>query len=185
MLVLLALTASAFQSTLPARGATDALSVLIMRNAISIHAPCTGSDCNYLTPYICVYDFNPRSLHGERLAGVTTPSSPLPFQSTLPARGATIIKAHFHHDFRISIHAPCTGSDAQKSFAALQTHISIHAPCTGSDSPTPHQSILPLYFNPRSLHGERHEPRLLFPFFDISIHAPCTGSDDSTACKSL
>ena len=60
-------------------------------------------------------------------------TTPLIFQSTLPARGATcklfadVISRH------ISIHAPRTGSDNIGILRYLARHISIHAPRTGSD----------------------------------------------------
>ena len=80
-----------FQSTLPARGATRMALPDALPQAISIHAPRTGSDmlgrkkmANVMT------HFNPRSPHGER-------------QSSRASCPATK---------RISIHAPRTGSDA-------------------------------------------------------------------------
>ena len=101
------------------------------------------------------------------------------FQSTLPARGATDYgtkwrcweKISIHapctgsdplalwrsaaHN-RISIHAPCTGSDARRRCATrIAGNISIHAPCTGSDSSAYSTSGCFVDFNPRSLHGER------------------------------
>ena len=57
----------AFQSTLPARGATFLHVAEKQQILISIHAPCTGSD--------------QISSSGR--------GAPKPFQSTLPARGAT------------------------------------------------------------------------------------------------
>ena len=59
----------------------------------------------------CSNDFNPRSLHGERLRKMVI---------------------HFIQ-FQISIHAPCTGSDALQIALNRATK----------------------HFNPRSLHGER------------------------------
>ena len=56
-----------FQSTLPARGATDRNTLIGIPYNISIHAPRTGSDKQR----------NP------------TTNSCISFQSTLPARGAT------------------------------------------------------------------------------------------------
>ena len=78
-----------FQSTLPARGATTQQRRAALIRTISIHAPCTGSDSTldefkaFLdafqstlpargatrrnTPRFYPKDFNPRSLHGERL----------------------------------------------------------------------------------------------------------------------
>ena len=58
---------SVFQPTLPARGATLALLV------------CGA----------CIFDFNPRSPHGERLRKPTKAELDNVFQPTLPARGAT------------------------------------------------------------------------------------------------
>ena len=78
-----------FQSTLPARGATPPRWAELFSASISIHAPRTGSDSR-----------NPRrcagcgiSIHAPR-TGSDIPLSiisrqDLPFQSTLPARGAT------------------------------------------------------------------------------------------------
>ena len=85
--------AKTFQSTLPARGATEPFERVerVEKDfnprsphgerrgvggcvgdsvGISIHAPRTGSDkINYLT--VVGYNFNPRSPHGERLRKVT------------------------------------------------------------------------------------------------------------------
>ena len=145
-----------FQSTLPARGATT-----------SKHTPLSRRD------------FNPRSLHGERHRNRIHIGGRLRFQSTLPARGATrqvVDVCRVPQDFnprslhgerphscvllipfrRISIHAPCTGSDLRviKKITGL-VNISIHAPCTGSDAATRGGTPDRLHFNPRSLHGER------------------------------
>ena len=92
--------------------------------SISIHAPRTGSDAtaarkpglhtnfNPRSPHgerrrcaswrcPCRY-FNPRSPHGERHAAGFAPCRILVFQSTLPARGATVpcrIHPQQQHDF--------------------------------------------------------------------------------------
>ena len=55
-----------FQPTLPARGATLSAASATCTDAISTHAPRTGSDkCATPAPPVCIY-FNPRSPHGER-----------------------------------------------------------------------------------------------------------------------
>ena len=126
----------------------------------------------------------------------------VPFQSTLPARGATALSETGRYQAGISIHAPRTGSDiTQNKKTARVWLISIHAPRTGSDgvsaqalSQTKHN------FNPRSPHGERLIMRCMVDWLDtfqstlpargatagfcikkpdgkISIHAPRTGSD--------
>ena len=124
-------------------------------------------------------DFNPRSPHGERLVYTIIPLLRQPFQSTLPARGATddddraLRTAHRFQStlpargatsrlrnllskLNISIHAPRTGSDLQHCPSRIDSPISIHAPRTGSDG----------------------FARVLFRSpCQISIHAPRTGSD--------
>ena len=60
-----------FQSTLPARGATQRPGVLLNQRVISIHAPRTGSDQIAGTHTRRFPHFNPRSPHGERQRKVT------------------------------------------------------------------------------------------------------------------
>ena len=131
-----------------------------VRMDISIHAPRTGSDSR----------------------AASRRQSRQQFQSTLPARGATVFPDARTLGRRISIHAPRTGSDpaegtneaAEGAFQSTlpargatrcervseQTAvISIHAPRTGSD---------------RMRHAT---PRRAA----ISIHAPRTGSDPGKA----
>ena len=104
--------------------------------------------------------FNPRSLHGERPYNMVFPNLHCQFQSTLPARGATLLVCEVF----------------------LPLYISIHAPCTGSDVMLPIPDTQSTHFNPRSLHGERLQiPEYAKNRNGISIHAHCTGSD----CKFL
>ena len=102
--------------------------------AISIHAPRTGSDsAQRQGAPICAH-FNPRSPHGERrFRRLARPPPPLEFQSTLPARGATVEELRDLLDCAISIHAPRTGSDRGRRGIPPR----------------------PRHFNPRSPHGER------------------------------
>ena len=90
-------------------------------------------------------------MHGNQLCGFE-----IKFQSTLPARGATVAAIQYQADCRISIHAPRTGSDL--NFFSIFNSSS--------------------YFNPRSPHGERLLMALsTATMINISIHAPRTGSD--------
>ena len=107
--------------------------------------------------------------------------SVMPFQSTLPVRGATTRSRC------------CPGGAC----------ISIHAPRAGSDFPRPLSRVWPPYFNPRSPCGERRAVRFAARLTDsfqstlpvrgatirivsgpligkISIHAPRAGSDTLT-----
>ena len=102
--------------------------------AVSIHAPCVGSDYPYVKRITSLERFNPRSLCGERPAIELSEASPMEFQSTLPVWGATPNARVYCCVSMVSIHAPCVGSDA----------------ATGS--PATARSC----FNPRSLCGERH-----------------------------
>ena len=190
----------AFQSTLPARGATEADNPRPGCTRISIHAPRTGSDLpsgvdggrevyfNPRSPHgerpgygqdvISIADFNPRSPHGERLyawgsvAIFNSISIHAPrtgsdgmrtqdeiretlFQSTLPARGATWYVQGDSAEQCISIHAPRTGSDFRRQVARFYLRISIHAPRTGSDPVGDVFRSRSRNFNPRSPHGER------------------------------
>ena len=191
---------TAFQSTLPARGATRCFSSTCIAIAISIHAPRTGSDAFQPPRAAAAQNFNPRSPHGERPGDSRRSSSPSnfnprsphgerpidekiisaleKFQSTLPARGATV---------------PGAGSAARKS------HFNPRSPHGERPERWPLLSELQ-YFNPRSPHGERRctqQNVSIGKLFQstlpargatppqaahsrasaISIHAPRTGSD--------
>ena len=127
----------------------------ISHMGISIHAPRTGSDAMFLL------------LTGNLLK----------FQSTLPARGATIHPMQLDARPHISIHAPRTGSDLARTACTRHQYISIHAPRTGSDRHMFPSIAAICDFNPRSPHGERLYGYLgTIPVY-ISIHAPRTGSD--------
>ena len=146
-----------FQSTLPARGAT-------VRRVMSVPA---STNFNPRSPHgerrnlhsILLSSvrahFNPRSPHGERLDAALNEVGYLEFQSTLPARGATVLAAKFAVSHFISIHAPRTRSDTEVRTMELEYIISIHAPRTGSDPAASQSQPAASNFNPRSPHGER------------------------------
>ena len=78
-----------FQSTLPVRGATQALSSPAGAALISIHAPREGSDADKALERGTAYQFQSTlPVRGAtfRLQNSTRPGR---FQSTLPVRGAT------------------------------------------------------------------------------------------------
>ena len=78
---------------------------------ISIHAPRTGSDINPVEDNgrVLISIHAPRTGSDDLLA--TSVESLAIFQSTLPARGATLMQYLSSGFFIISIHAPRTGSD--------------------------------------------------------------------------
>ena len=78
-----------FQSTLPARGATEQDGHRPGVHPLSIHAPRAGSDPSSPPASRSGSSFNPRSPRGERLVPASKFRGISGFQSTLPARGAT------------------------------------------------------------------------------------------------
>ena len=178
----------------------------VNKQAISIHAPRTGSD-NGIGQVAFAY---------------------CSFQSTLPARGATSMKWRGITMSNISIHAPRTGSDAIRApggsrdcdFNPRSPHgerlgisgasvtqlefqstlpargatrgsgdwqndhqgISIHAPRTGSDRWSSSPCAARCHFNPRSPHGERRGvPRMRRPAWNFNPRSP-HGERPSCTC---
>ena len=170
-----------FQSTLPARGATLA----------------------GVSRVKSLYDFNPRSPHGERPGGINNGIKLGQFQSTLPARGATSkLMEQIGRFYDISIHAPRTGSDFTIDIPAHGHNVfQSTLPARGATMiavsnilfPPPFQSTLPARgatrcnpYAPLIRQISIHAPRtgsdvrahgLQYRFIHISIHAPRTGSD--------
>ena len=124
---------------------------------ISIHAPRTGSDESARRPRLAKKPF--QSTLPARGATPPTPQNIFVrrFQSTLPARGAT-------DGDNLGKHCICY-------FNPRSPHGERHCHLLPRGIPI-------IYFNPRSPHGERHwMPFPESPWEDISIHAPRTGSD--------
>ena len=138
-----------------------------------------------------------------------TPSSALgrfPFQSTHPARGATLKSPSLSFCSIISIHAPRKGCDGIRICLFRNITISIHAPRKGCDilhalgrktlrkfqSTHPergatYRSIkVEHYLRFQSTHparGATHKPQMLSTIFSISIHAPRKGCDTSNVAS--
>ena len=145
-----------FQSTLPARGATESMTSEQREEAFQSTLPARGATWlrRPVRPF-CRY-FNPRSPHGERQFLRRWKRQRKIFQSTLPARGATKHPKRADDLGRISIHAPRTGSDRlPPPSCRASRRISIHAPRTGSDVDCEVDVADSWNFNPRSPHGER------------------------------
>ena len=169
-----------FQSTLPARGATfrDVPNARVAEDfnprsphgeRLQRHRPRCGR----------LLYFNPRSPHGERRRSMPQASRRRRFQSTLPARGATMDCLTGVLVCDISIHAPRTGSDAFPCLAArAYSNFNPRSPHGERPQRTTAQSGDAGNFNPRSPHGERRRQPDMIDFRAISIHAPRTGSDD-------
>ena len=171
--------AEAFQSTLPARGATTQAVMQASFLLISIHAPRTGSDpC---TAIIATFSASFQSTLPARGATCSVSASFVrssQFQSTLPARGATILVRQLPQLFPISIHAPRTGSDVfvlsqLRRLRIFQSTLPARgATCrkTRNALPAAFQSTLPA-------RGATTRDGTMRVSKYISIHAPRTGSD--------
>ena len=147
-------------------------------HAISIHAPRTGSDPADACRALDVYDFNPRSPHGERPCdkaqyrdfGHFNPRSPHGERQhtqewACPRRYFNPRSPHGERRHRrnkllsppaISIHAPRTGSDENAipditDVLAFQSTL----PARGATTPPTSPMAQSRDFNPRSPHGER------------------------------
>ena len=83
-----------FQSTLPAKRATALASRYADSRDISIHAPREGSDKRGAALADHGNNFNPRSPWEERQGTTEQQYIEFEFQSTLPAKGATIQSKH-------------------------------------------------------------------------------------------
>ena len=166
----------------PRTGSDTIFIVPSLFDLISIHAPRTGSDAQARKMRLFLCNFNPRSPHGERRRGRVQDTSKKSFQSTLPARGATLRMPAERCWIKISIHAPRTGSDPRPPIALCRPCvISIHAPRTGSDPAVLRVVFLPFVFQSTlpargATPVAAHQGVALL----ISIHAPRTGSD---ACR--
>ncbi len=84
---------------------------MAMQTDISIHAPLTGCDCDFIQQQVTLLNFNPRTPYGMRPYNLDKVND--------------LVK--------ISIHAPLTGCDTMCKVLNIPRDISIHAPLTGCD----------------------------------------------------
>ena len=145
----------AFQSTLPARGATRSSNLLHSFGVnFNPHSP-RGERPKGQIPTWIRFDFNPHSPRGERPLLPAQLRQATQFQSTLPARGATF---------------------CLYSMGSLRV-ISIHTPREGSDPKSGGCSYSADYFNPHSPRGERRQfAYLLGPVTTFQSTLPARGA---------
>ena len=174
------------------------------RRHISIHAPREGSDGPISRAPRVYADFNPRSPRGERQEHKCQidarcyfnprsprgerPGPPSPrrtwsgyFNPRSPRGERHQAGAQIQQGPHISIHAPREGSDfGPKSPARSTRTFQSTLPARGATVRAALPPPGPVYFNPRSPRGERHEAScLIASLIAISIHAPREGSDVS------
>ena len=83
------------------------------KGIISIHAPRKGGDVSIAKADGIIKNFNPRPPRGGRHFCWREGIESLSFQSTPPARGATVGIPNANTDKKISIHAPREGGDSK------------------------------------------------------------------------
>ena len=174
-----------FQSTLPAKGATQQRERCRARlGDFNPRSPRRERPAAWTRrPWGCY--FNPRSPRRERLKNSTRNRIAIRFQSTLPAKGATPFRSTRDVFGNISIHAPREGSDRRKRRDGASTrYFNPRSP----RRERPPFVVKPAYwhdhFNPRSPRRERLQDRRRGQRQGrISIHAPREGSDIKTADK--
>ena len=100
-----------FQSTPPARAATQRVPQERKALQVSIHAAREGGDHGYLLVVWPILRFNPRRPRGRRPDHSTFMSFANSFQSTPPARAATFFVGGQDGSQKVSIHAAREGGD--------------------------------------------------------------------------
>ena len=203
MILVFGLLTFTFQSTLPARGATDSRENGKARRKISIHAPREGSDpaqtartpmrrnFNPRSPRgerhrgrgrqaYCV-DFNPRSPRGERLLLAVRLVRAELFQSTLPARGATRYTARPrggrpYFNPRSPRGERLWTNQGWDELDKFQSTL----PARGATSITMTTRTTRIFQSTLPARGATFVVKVARPLTGISIHAPREGSD---ACK--
>ena len=168
-----------FQPTLPARGATVILDVIIRVPYFNPRSP-HGERPDIRTSHGKKGNFNPRSPHGERQKPPTERGKNYDISTHAPRTGSdskgarfSLQKNHFNprspHGERPQTDdngisgdifqptLPARGAtDAKEENSGFFLTISTHAPRTGSDIFCAVWMLEANHFNPRSPHGERH-----------------------------
>ena len=148
-----------FQSTRPARGATNRLRHFVRPWKVSIHAPRAGRDPMRIFSWSPEPCFNPRAPRGARHPLTMSSARLIMFQSTRPARGATGDAAAPSDSLGVSIHAPRAGRDNIYAAAGVMGVVSIHAPRAGRDVRPGCEVAAQECFNPRAPRGARRHLR--------------------------
>ena len=131
---------SQFQSTLPAWGATNQISLMTSNMVFQSTLPAWGATVNYF--HISLLPEFQSTLpawgatDGEKHVGIY-----LGFQSTLPAWGATGCRQVKQADDKFQSTLPAWGATRHIRFQGCWQLISIHAPRMGSDEKSLYTSI--------------------------------------------
>ena len=112
--------------------------------------------------------------------------TPIQFQSTLPARGATVVPKTIDEKVIFQSTLPARGATTALEAAERLGLFQSTLPARGATSVLRGDTRCLIYFNPRSPHGERRGGSGFLARVElISIHAPRTGSDVATLWTSV
>ena len=163
----------------PREGGDGNFQLILVQIGISIHAPREGGDFwpAWVSGSIC--DFNPRPPRGGRLPATYLPHGTPQFQSTPPARGATLlccILTLYQELFQST--PPARGATAAAGTPSPQSPISIHAPREGGDDLQECMDDCPAGFQSTPpARGATLQTNFYGANVWISIHAPREGGD--------
>ena len=145
-----------FQPTLPARGATYRRAWRRRVQAISTHAPRTGSDLSISQIYLTLWDFNPRSPHGERRRTYTTVEDIRYISTHAPRTGSDRPgHARFCRPDHFNPRSPHGERPTASVNAEIQFEFQPTLPARGATKMSTQLAAGTDDFNPRSPHGER------------------------------
>ena len=197
----IAFVPSAFQPTLPLRGATwtgaahyytvgvsthaplagsdDAGQLRDLAQAVSTHAPLAGSDNRCAAASWDGDQFQPTlPLRGATSSGFERPTSFAVFQPTLPLRGATVPRDGSRpHGLRFNPRSPCGERHRAHRVHQRERVVSTHAPLAGSDILLIFCPLLCLVSTHAPLAGSDGAARSRTVRDRVSTHAPLAGSD--------
>ncbi len=170
--------ALAFQSTRPARGATDLQIPVGLHHLFQSTRPARGATKPLLP--VCIDGcFNPRAPRGARHSSPDAATRLSVFQSTRPARGATLLEQHYSpnaHGF--NPRAPRGARPRQPSSFFACSMFQSTRPARGATGCPWSWAWWTRCFNPRAPRGARRFPPFLVLIpARVSIHAPRAGRD--------
>ena len=152
---------------------------------ISIHAPREGGDRPSVRSSQDRGHFNPRPPRGGRHRDRQMWVEQRVFQSTPPARGATVCSGTCSMTARFQSTPPARGATVAAPTAASRHRISIHAPREGGDAAVNISSgvLLRIFQSTPPARGATTAFGERRGRFGISIHAPREGGDETCQCE--
>ncbi len=160
----------------PREGRDARLPIVHISACVSIHAPREGRDALPSQRQRREAFQSTRPARGATIF-ISVMFTPIEFQSTRPARGATRSPRYLSRPPDVSIHAPREGRDVRVSFAAPQHKCFNPRAPRGARLQTYSTDVQKSSFNPRAPRGARLCEPITGRANGVSIHAPREGRD--------